>query len=92
MVLLEEPSMVLAQQIVEEVFKIVKDLNQKEKVTFLLAEQNTNMALRYSDSDSGSGYSMESGSVVMDGIASDLVNNEDFNEVYLGMGGGERKS
>ena len=94
MVLLEEPSMVLAQQIVEEVFKIVKDLNQKEKVTFLLAEQNTNMALRYSDSDSdsGSGYSMESGSVVMDGIASDLVNNEDFNEVYLGMGGGARKS
>ena len=90
MVLLEEPSMVLAQQIVEEVFKIVKDLNQKEKVTFLLAEQNTNMALRYSDS--GSGYSMESGSVVMDGIASDLVNNEDFNEVYLGMGGGARKS
>ena len=88
MVLLDEPSMGLAQQIVEEVFKIVKDLNQKEKVIFLLAEQNTNMALRYSDS----GYIMESGSVVMDGIASDLVNNEDFNEFYLGMGGGERKS
>ena len=63
-------------------------MNQKKKVIFLLAQQNTNMALRYSDS----GYIMESGCVVMDGIASDLVNNEDFNEVYLGIGGGERKS
>ena len=88
MVLLDEPSMGLAPQIVEEVFEIVKDLNQKEKVTFLLAEQNTNMALRYSDY----GYIMESGRVVMDGIASDLANNEDVKEFYLGMGGGERKS
>ena len=78
----------LAQQIVEEVFKIVKDLNQKEKVTFSLAEQNTNMAQRYSDY----GYIRESGRVVMDGIASDLVNNEDLNEVYLSMCGGERKN
>ena len=88
MVLLDEPSMGLAPQIVEEVFEIVKDLNQKEKVTFLLAEQNTNMALRYADY----GYIMESGRVVMDGIASDLANNEDVKEFYLGMGGGERKS
>lgn len=88
MVLLDEPSMGLAPQIVEEVFEIVKDLNQKEKVTFLLAEQNTNMALRYSDY----GYIMESGRVVMDGIASDLANNEDVKEFYLGVGGGERKS
>ena len=88
MVLLDEPSMGLAPQIVEEVFEIVKDLNQKEKVTFLLAEQNTNMALRYSDY----GYIMESGRVVMDGIASDLAKNEDVKEFYLGMGGGERKS
>ena len=88
MVLLDEPSMGLAPQIVEEVFEIVKDLNQKEKVTFLLAEQNTNMALRYSDY----GYIMESGRVVMDGIASELANNEDVKEFYLGMGGGERKS
>jgi ABC-type multidrug transport system ATPase subunit len=63
MVLLDEPSMGLAPQIVEEVFEIVKDLNTKEKVTFLLAEQNTNMALQYSDY----GYIMESGRVVMDG-------------------------
>jgi ABC-type multidrug transport system ATPase subunit len=66
MVLLDEPSMGLAPQIVEEVFNIVKDLNTKEKVTFLLAEQNTNMALKYSDY----GYIMESGRVVMDGAAS----------------------
>ena len=88
MVLLDEPSMGLAPQIVEEVFNIVKDLNTKEKVTFLLAEQNTNMALKYSDY----GYIMESGRVVMDGAASDLANNEDVKEFYLGMGGGERKS
>ena len=88
MLLLDEPSMGLAPQIVEEVFEIVKDLNQKEKVTFLLAEQNTNMALRYADY----GYIMESGRVVMDGIASDLASNEDVKEFYLGVGGGERKS
>ena len=88
MVLLDEPSMGLAPQIVEEVFEIVKDLNKREKVTFLLAEQNTNMALKYSDY----GYIMESGRVVMDGIASDLASNEDVKEFYLGMGGGERKS
>jgi branched-chain amino acid transport system ATP-binding protein len=86
--LLDEPSMGLAPQIVEEVFEIVKDLNQKEKVTFLLAEQNTNMALRYADY----GYIMESGRIVMDGAAEDLRNNEDVKEFYLGMGGGERKS
>ena len=86
--LLDEPSMGLAPQIVEEVFEIVKDLNQKEKVTFLLAEQNTNMALRYADY----GYIMESGRIVMDGIAKDLANNEDVKEFYLGMGGSERKS
>src|SRR5512147_1396216 len=73
MVLLDEPSMGLAPQIVEEVFEIVKDLNTKEKVTFLLAEQNTNMALKYSDY----GYIMESGRVVMDGPASELATNED---------------
>ena len=88
MVLLDEPSMGLAPQIVEEVFHIVKDLNEKEKVTFLVAEQNTNMALRYADY----GYIMESGRVVMDGVASDLANNEDVKEFYLGVGGGERKS
>jgi len=88
MVLLDEPSMGLAPQIVEEVFEIVKDLNRREKVTFLLAEQNTNMALKYADY----GYIMESGRVVMDGVASDLANNEDVKEFYLGVGGGERKS
>ena len=88
MVLLDEPSMGLAPQIVEEVFEIVKDLNTKEKVTFLLAEQNTNMALRYADY----GYILESGRIVMDGKASDLANNEDVKEFYLGVGGAERKS
>ena len=88
MVLLDEPSMGLAPQIVEEVFNIVKDLNEKEKVTFLLAEQNTHMALKYADY----GYIMESGRVVMDGVANDLASNEDVKEFYLGVGGGERKS
>ncbi len=88
MVLLDEPSMGLAPQIVEEVFEIVRDLNEKEKVTFLLAEQNTNMALKYSDY----GYIMESGRVVMDGLAGELASNEDVKEFYLGVGGSERKS
>jgi branched-chain amino acid transport system ATP-binding protein len=96
MVLLDEPSMGLAPQIVEEVFHIVKDLNQKEKTTFLLAEQNTFMALKYSDY----GYILESGRIVMDGKASDLATNEDVKEFYLGIsksgdgaeGSGARKS
>jgi branched-chain amino acid transport system ATP-binding protein len=66
----------------------VKDLNQREKVTFLLAEQNTNMALRYADH----GYILESGRIVMEGAAKDLRENEDVKEFYLGMGGGDRKS
>jgi branched-chain amino acid transport system ATP-binding protein len=87
-VLLDEPSMGLAPQIVEEVFEIVKDLNTREKVTFLLAEQNTGMALKYS----GYGYILESGRIVMDGPASDLASNEDVKEFYLGVGGSERRS
>ena len=83
MVLLDEPSMGLAPQIVEEVFEIVKDLNTKEQVTFLLAEQNTNIALRYADH----GYILENGRIVMEGVASDLRENEDVKEFYLGMGG-----
>ncbi|MBP7566984.1 MAG: ABC transporter ATP-binding protein [Burkholderiaceae bacterium] len=88
LVLLDEPSMGLAPQIVEEVFNIVQDLNRREKVTVLLAEQNTSMALRYADY----GYIMESGRVVMDGAAADLASNEDVKEFYLGVGGAERKS
>jgi branched-chain amino acid transport system ATP-binding protein len=88
MVLLDEPSMGLAPQIVEEVFNIVQDLNQKEKVTFLLAEQNTMIALRYADF----GYILENGRVVMEGAASDLASNEDVKEFYLGISGAGRKS
>ncbi len=90
MVLLDEPSMGLAPQIVAEVFEIVRDLNQQEGVTFLLAEQNTNMALRYADY----GYILESGRVVMDGEAALLRENEDVKEFYLGTGAasGERRS
>jgi len=87
-VLLDEPSMGLAPQIVEEVFNIVKDLNDKEGTTFLLAEQNTNMALKYADY----GYIMESGRIVMDGPAQELASNEDVKEFYLGVGGAQRKS
>jgi branched-chain amino acid transport system ATP-binding protein len=88
MVLLDEPSMGLAPQIVEEIFAIVKDLNAKENVTFLLAEQNTNIALRFADY----GYILESGRVVMDGAAKDLRENEDVKEFYLGVSKEGRKS
>ena len=88
MVLLDEPSMGLAPQIVEEVFGIVRDLNTREGVTFLLAEQNTHMALRYADH----GYILESGRIVMDGAARELANNEDVKEFYLGVGDGDRKN
>jgi len=87
-VLLDEPSMGLAPQIVEEVSEIVRDLNHKERTTFLLAEQNTNMALRYADY----GYILENGRIVMDGAAATLRENEDVKEFYLGVGGGDRKS
>ena len=88
MVLLDEPSMGLAPQIVEEVFNIVQDLNAKEKVTFLLAEQNTNIALKYAHY----GYILESGRVVMDGEAKALRENEDVKEFYLGVSREGRKS
>ncbi|MCH2221185.1 ABC transporter ATP-binding protein [Dechloromonas sp. ARDL1] len=88
MVLLDEPSMGLAPQIVEEVFSIVKELNEKEKVTFVLAEQNTSIALRYADF----GYILENGRVVMEGSAADLRDNEDVKEFYLGLSSSGRKS
>jgi len=88
MILLDEPSMGLAPQIVEEIFEIVRDLNQKERVSFLLAEQNTNVALRFADY----GYILENGRVVMDGKASDLAQNEDVKEFYLGLSTAGRKS
>ena len=88
MILLDEPSMGLAPQIVEEIFEIVRSLNQKEKVSFLLAEQNTNVALRHADY----GYILENGRVVLDGPAGDLVNNEDVKEFYLGVSGSGRRS
>ena len=88
MILLDEPSMGLAPQIVEEIFGIVKDLNEKEKVSFLLAEQNTMVALRYADY----GYILENGRVVMEGDADELRSNEDVKEFYLGLSSEGRKS
>jgi branched-chain amino acid transport system ATP-binding protein len=88
MILLDEPSMGLAPQIVEEIFEIVNDLNAKENVSFLLAEQNTNMALKYARY----GYILENGRVVMDGDAKSLAENEDVKEFYLGIAEGKRKS
>ena len=88
MILLDEPSMGLAPQIVEEIFEIVRDLNQREKVSFLLAEQNTMVALRYADF----GYILENGRVVMEGDAKELASNEDVKEFYLGLSSGGRKS
>jgi len=88
MILLDEPSMGLAPQIVEQIFEIVRDINTKERVSFLLAEQNTNVALRYASY----GYILENGRVVMDGESHSLRENEDVKEFYLGIGGGDRKS
>jgi branched-chain amino acid transport system ATP-binding protein len=88
MILLDEPSMGLAPQIVEEIFGIVQSLNEKEGVSFLLAEQNTFMALRFARY----GYILENGRVVMDGDAKSLIENEDVKEFYLGIADGKRKS
>jgi len=88
MILLDEPSMGLAPQIVEEIFEIVRDLNEKEGVSFLLAEQNTFQALKYARY----GYILENGRVVMDGEAKALRENEDVKEFYLGIAEGKRKS
>jgi len=87
-ILLDEPSMGLAPQLVEQIFEIVKSINEKEGVTFLLAEQNTNVALRYAHY----GYILESGRVVMDGPATELRENPDVKEFYLGMSEEGRKS
>ena len=88
MILLDEPSMGLAPQVVEEIFEIVRDLNQKEGVSFLLAEQNTMVALRYADY----GYILENGRVVMEGDAEGLRSNEDVKEFYLGLSAAGRKN
>lgn len=88
MILLDEPSMGLAPQLVEEIFENVNRLNLEEGVSFLLAEQNTNAALRYASY----GYILETGRVVMDGDAKTLAENEDVKEFYLGISGEERKS
>ena len=88
MILLDEPSMGLAPQIVEEIFEIVQSLNRAEKVSFLLAEQNTMVALRFADF----GYILENGRVVMEGSAKHLSENEDVKEFYLGISSGGRRS
>jgi branched-chain amino acid transport system ATP-binding protein len=86
MILLDEPSMGLAPQLVEEIYEIVERLNKDEGVTFLLAEQNTNIALRYANH----GYILENGRVVLDGSAAELRENTDVKEFYLGISEGER--
>ena len=88
MLLLDEPSMGLAPQIVAEILEIVRNLNQKEGVTILLAEQNTNVALKYADY----GYILESGRIMMDGPAKALAENKDVKEFYLGVSSEGRKS
>ena len=88
MILLDEPSMGLAPQLVEEIFAIVKGLNENEGVSFMLAEQNTNVALRFAHT----GYILENGRVVMEGRADELRENPDVKEFYLGMSDAGRKS
>ena len=88
MMLLDEPSMGLAPQLVEEIFEIIRKLNEAEGVSMLLAEQNTNIALKYAKY----GYILENGRVVMDGKADELRENEDVKEFYLGVAGENRRS
>jgi branched-chain amino acid transport system ATP-binding protein len=88
MILLDEPSMGLAPQLVEQIFEITKRINEEQGVSVLLAEQNTNMALKYANY----GYILETGRVVLDGEAKALRENADVAEFYLGVGGGERES
>ena len=88
MLLLDEPSMGLAPQLVSEIFKIVKELNEKEGVSILLAEQNTNIALKNSDY----GYIIETGRVMLDGTAKSLLSNDQVKELYLGISKKGRKN
>ena len=88
MILLDEPSMGLAPQLVKQIFEIVAEINRKEGVTILLAEQNTNMALQYSEY----AYILENGRVVMEGTAASMRDNEDVKEFYLGISGEGRQS
>lgn len=88
LVLLDEPSMGLAPRVVDEIFQIVRNLNEQTGVSFLVAEQNASIALRYAHY----GYILDSGRVVLDGKADDLRNNEDVREFYLGISGGGRQS
>ena len=88
MLLLDEPSMGLAPQLVSEIFKIVKELNEKEGVSILLAEQNTNIALKNSDY----GYIIETGNVKLHGTAEKLLNNDEVKELYLGISKQGRKN
>ena len=88
MLLLDEPTMGLAPQLVAEIFNIVKELNQKEGVSILLAEQNTNVALKNSDY----GYIIETGRVMLDGTAQSLLSNDQVKELYLGISKKGRKN
>ena len=88
MILLDEPSMGLAPQLVKQIFEIVAEINRKEGVTILLAEQNTNMALQYAEY----AYILENGLVVMEGTAESMRDNEDVKEFYLGISGEGRQS
>ena len=87
-ILLDEPSMGLAPQLVAEIFNIVKELNEKEGVSILLAEQNTNVALRNADY----GYIIETGHVMLHGSADELLNDEKVKELYLGISKEGRKN
>ena len=88
MILLDEPSMGLAPRLVKQIFEIVAEINRKEGVTILLAEQNTNMALQYAEY----AYILENGRVVMEGTAESMRDNEDVKEFYLGISGEGRQS
>ncbi|WP_291638454.1 ABC transporter ATP-binding protein [Bosea sp. (in: a-proteobacteria)] len=84
LILLDEPSLGLAPQVVEHIFEIIARIVQTESVSILLAEQNANLALHYAQL----GYVMEAGRVAMSAPAVDLRADARVREVYLGMGQG----
>ncbi|MFO7600088.1 MAG: ABC transporter ATP-binding protein [Candidatus Desulfacyla sp.] len=88
LVLLDEPSMGLAPMLIHEIFNIVTKLNQEEKISILLVEQNVKLALKVAPY----AYVMETGRIVMDDASEKLSQNEDIKDFYLGMGAGGKKS
>ena len=89
LMLLDEPSLGLAPMLVQDIFRIIQQINRESGVSILLVEQNARVALKTADY----AYVMETGRIVLDGEAEQLSQNADIKEFYLGLTAvGERKS